>query len=55
MGGLRSAECLTDLEHVRAPDHFGNGAEAQPSHELFGGVVEGVDDLFGLASKCGPK
>lgn len=58
MRGLRYAEGLIDFEHVRTSGHLINGAEAQLSHnsaELFGDVIEEVDDLVGLASELGTE
>ena len=50
--GVRSF--LLDLEHVGTADHLVDRPEAELSHvltEVFGDVVEEIDDLFGLAGE----
>ena len=58
MSRLRSTKLIVHLEHIGPSNHLVDRAEAQLGHiptELFGEVVEEVNDVLGLSSKLRAK
>lgn len=58
VGRLGVAERVVDAEEVGTTDHLVDGAESELGHvrpELFGDVVEEVDDVLGLAGELGAQ